>query len=1361
MCDINCIWLFNLLVAVVLILLQQQQHVVGSKQVQQQQQQKLQQHNYISPYDGISSYAAAAAANYLRRTSSLSSSQAHNVVKREIKHDKNTDFISYLNDFNMQDETSIPEDIIDQQHLQEIIDKQQQGLQLEQQQLQQKYVGDSAATSGSSILNGDDDIIDVNLPYDDSSTDTDSDADIILESQRSSERSDDNKNSNNNSNNNSSKNIKTNNNNHNNDEDDSEEDEEIVTEETTKKNLKKSNNNKKEMFKERKTFQSNNISNNDNKNEEKKKQQQQIKYENNIDYSNQYNIYGDVDVEKSLKDNDSLNDDDNNDADEDEEDKFELDDEDDDDGSAEYEKFKTMHEQKQREQQQQKQKEQMSTLKTIINDDETFSRPDSNEEMTNNQDNDKIKHMVDYTDDNNKNKKNLNDYEIFHQHLLEQKQQLLQKQQQQQQQQLSQHIQDAIGDIEENENPNIFKTNSYTHNNDNNNNNNNESKNKNDNNFANIFIPRKIKRHNGAARLDDATNRYTKLKQEQLLQQQQQQLKSQINTEENHPDAVAKVSSQEENFKKKYYDILKENSTSTTDHHLQQQQQKHHHHPSGESNPKDFSFYDENNERDSTHEVKKQTAFEKEKSLRRNNKRYGHKTHKKKYKDYLRYSQIMMMTTTSTPSPQTTALSTQQQTPTKNAINILKDNQDTEVTDLNYLRDKHAKKFKLEKLKSLIPPAPIFVLKPRAEKENKDDLRETEKVEEPTTKPFYEGQINYFLETPDDDSERANEVRFITKGERMDTNDWYRKLSPVLRNGNKKINPVAEERSGIGVGRSRGGYTPYHHYRPQHHGQLHHGQTRNHHYHQQHHHQQQQHARQPHHHQALKHSRHHAYQRKMIPKRLVTTTTPMPPPSRKQMMSPNGIGELGHQITDIKDLERYYAKWPHLAKVQSRLHEEQMREEQSENYPDYEYDNDDYFEENDNKDDNLPPYIRKFNRRNKQLLDLLEGTIAPPTKTSPQLRWSGSKLQPGPRDSSVGSMSVRIDDDYLKEKRKRYHQRQRQIHDLFAQQRSSTTTTQPPPYPYVNVNGDRDGGGGGGDEMAARQYTHTENHLPDEDVSISLESNEQENEFNSNSAKHESGVGVDEIANDDSKSEQEIWQKEIETKSANMAAGNLEITNWQMEKLITSTPAVTATTTKKSAIHKLPSYPSIAGGYMNRPRSRSAQFAPSSGSEFRRVPLPYLNNLNNNDNINNNNNFINAGGFVAYNKAPVVSKTINGRFSANTPNDYNNKQQQQSVSNTTTTSPDASKTQSSSSSSNNHLTSPSSPSSAASSSSVTNSFIYHRVVDASPRLVGAGFIPGRKQRLPFVAITDRRLETSKKSLTDHQKDFEQNHYPLP
>lgn len=92
MCDINYIWLFNLLAAVVLITLQQQQHVVGITQQHQQNQEQQLFQQQTSPYDGISSYAAAAAANYLHR-----STLPHHMVKREIKNVKNTDFISYLN----------------------------------------------------------------------------------------------------------------------------------------------------------------------------------------------------------------------------------------------------------------------------------------------------------------------------------------------------------------------------------------------------------------------------------------------------------------------------------------------------------------------------------------------------------------------------------------------------------------------------------------------------------------------------------------------------------------------------------------------------------------------------------------------------------------------------------------------------------------------------------------------------------------------------------------------------------------------------------------------------------------------------------------------------------------------------------------------------------------------------------------------------------------------------------------------------------------------------------------------------------------------------------------------------------------
>ena len=42
--------------------------------------------------------------------------------------------------------------------------------------MQQRYAGDNSAAIGSGVLNGDDDIMDVNLPYDDSN-DADADAD--------------------------------------------------------------------------------------------------------------------------------------------------------------------------------------------------------------------------------------------------------------------------------------------------------------------------------------------------------------------------------------------------------------------------------------------------------------------------------------------------------------------------------------------------------------------------------------------------------------------------------------------------------------------------------------------------------------------------------------------------------------------------------------------------------------------------------------------------------------------------------------------------------------------------------------------------------------------------------------------------------------------------------------------------------------------------------------------------------------------------------------------------------------------------------------------------------------------------------
>ncbi|CAD7089716.1 unnamed protein product [Hermetia illucens] len=58
-------------------------------------------------------------------------------------------------------------------------------------------------------------------------------------------------------------------------------------------------------------------------------------------------------------------------------------------------------------------------------------------------------------------------------------------------------------------------------------------------------------------------------------------------------------------------------------------------------------------------------------------------------------------------------------------------------------------------------------------------------------------------------------------------------------------------------------------------------------------------------------------------------------------------------------------KWPHLRRIEYQITKDERREQ----------------DENDDEGE-LPPYIRKYNRRNKQLLDLLEGTIPPPTTTT-------------------------------------------------------------------------------------------------------------------------------------------------------------------------------------------------------------------------------------------------------------------------------------------------------------------------------------------------------------------------------------------
>ncbi|XP_013097941.2 basic-leucine zipper transcription factor A [Stomoxys calcitrans] len=1432
MCDINCIWLFNLLVAFVLIIQQQQHNVVvvadattnSLKDHHLQQQRHLQalphgSKQQRSAYADITSYASASAAKYLHQHSLPKA----NVVKREIRNDKNTDFISYLSDFNMQDETSIPEDIFDQRYLKEIEERERNGV----------GVGSVTTAAESDGVEGVD-VIDVNLPYDDS--DADAEADIILESQRSSER------------NFSSNDDNISKNNANDGFDDGtrpgivymaevkpQQDVGVKTADTS---MKTSYSKKDTTFKEKKKMNFNFGSD--------KPKQRGLSQANDETSSPRFTY--DFQAQDFLKDSwgqDNY------------EDELDDDEEDDDDGSAEYERFKCLREQKQREVQQQKEREEQQRIlqqqqqellrqqqqqqqkaqqlysikklkerkfnKASLSELEKFTPEEQDDHDSN--------AAADDDDDEQLNEENLDDNAAGQDKNAnvnnnddnddDETKIVYDKPSSQQLQQQPGPIQDAIGDIADEVNEE--KQNSF------------QVSNVEKKDFSNLFIPHKMKRHNGAARLDDATNRHTRIRQQKLQQSSSSSSSSShhfgrptTNSKEdnarmddiyNQEEYMPHIPTKEINYPKSYYGNENGNASQNSEGQHNQQQPK----QFKDSNSQTSSDI-EMKEQYSSHkesetlmavttaapssstvanheaEYRRQSLFEREKSLRRNSKRYGHKTHKKKYKDYLHYSSVMMMrqspptpsareATEATAATNTTSYAGMEKTTSAPAASTKlikmdennKHRNDNAEDNLRYHKDKYAKKLKMEKLRgAVVPPSPIFVIKPSS--------RGPPMMAGVTSKPFYEGQINYYLETEDDDDAlmggRGNEARFITKGDRMDTNDWYRKLSPVLRNGVKTSSssgtnqedrptpmgamtrPAHNDSRGSAL-QGTPGYTPYHHLRSHH--------QRHHQHHQQH----------THGHQHHQHSRNHAYQRKMLPKKpLMLSTTPQPPPARKHDPSAavaadnvhSHMQELGHQITDLKEFERYYAKWPHLARVQSQLHDEQLREQlelqnlqqqQLGQYQDYEYD-EDYFEalqgmsaapnaREANSEENLPPYIRKYNRRNKQLLDLLEGTLPPPTtRPPPQLRWSGSKVQPGSRDTSnVGSMSVRIDDDYLKEKRKRYHQRQKQIHDLFEQQRGTTTTMAPTPYAYDGNSKDSQKGSSSGNNNDAQMA----NHLPDEDVSISLETQEEHtNEPNRN------------------------WQKEIATKSTKSASslspssssntGNLPI-HWQMEKIITPSPksatgvdmaSANNVATPKPAIFKLPSYPSIAGSFMQRPRSRSAQFAPSSGSEFRRV-TPNLYGAN------GNNNFINAGGYVAYNGHNKAAKSMASRFSGNeekrttalppssamvvsdtndTSKSKNNQGASAAASSASSTSSRSSKSSASSSSS----------SSSSSPASVSNSFVYHRVVDASPRLVGAG-LTGRKQRLPFVAITDRRLETSKKSLTDHQKDFEQNHYPLP
>ncbi|KAH8336133.1 hypothetical protein KR074_003767 [Drosophila pseudoananassae] len=380
------------------------------------------------------------------------------------------------------------------------------------------------------------------------------------------------------------------------------------------------------------------------------------------------------------------------------------------------------------------------------------------------------------------------------------------------------------------------------------------------------------------------------------------------------------------------------------------------------------------------------SAFERFKALRRSRQRTGHKSHKKRYKDYLKWQ------VASTPG----TLSSRH----------LQKLEKEKALERERERERQQEKDK-EEQRPLGHSAPIFALGLRP------------------AKPFYEGQVSYYdKQEPVQDLELDQpDLEHRTEMERLiahDNGNWYRRISPVLRNGVK---------SGVEL--------KHHHHRG-HHSGHHQGHHLSHHHLQNHHHH--------HHHHQGNHKTNHLrsrpsspYQRKppaqnsmgvalsaplpgapsgSVPGPQPTPTPPLPPPKQ----------ELGHQITELEHLERYYAKWPHLARVQFQVYDEHYREAHPELYEDYEdadYESAAELEEAQQErgeEANLPPYIKKYNRRNKQLLNLLEGTLPTPT-AFPPAGLAGSPPPP------------HLDDEYLQEKRRRYHQHH--FEDLFAQQKSA------------------------------------------------------------------------------------------------------------------------------------------------------------------------------------------------------------------------------------------------------------------------------------------------------------------------------------
>lgn len=580
------------------------------------------------------------------------------------------------------------------------------------------------------------------------------------------------------------------------------------------------------------------------------------------------------------------------------------------------------------------------------------------------------------------------------------------------------------------------------------------------------------------------------------------------------------------------------------------------------------------------------SAFERFKALRRSNRRNGHKSHKKRYKDYLKHNIKL------TPRY---ALKLRKEREERERVWQQQREQEKRQEQERQLHQEQEQEQEQEREERHSHAAPIFALGVRPQRM--------------TPKPFYEGQVNYYdhqenIQPQPLDAHHTEMERLIAN----DNGNWYRRISPVLRNGVKSSEQQQQQLMQPQT-------------QPQH-------QVKHHHHLKHHHHQ--------HHH---KHARMqrlpNPYQRKATAAQSAAPATtpepPLPPPKP----------QLGHQITELEQLERYYAKWPHLARVQFQVYDEHYREAHPELYTDYDAD-DDYetaaeleeAQQDHGEEANLPPYIKKYNRRNKQLLNLLEGTLPPatPTPTFNGL-WSGSQLQPGPHESAP----IRLDDDYVKQKRRRYQQR---YEDLFAQQHGgSTTTTTTTTTP-------------------ATLTSSLSNQLPEEEKQL-------------NDDEHRQSAAVD------------FWQREMDTKALP-----------QSPPAAAAAVAVAVTTvqsTPKPALFKLPLYPAITDSFLGTPRSRSAQFVA---------------------------NVAGRGQSSWHAAAPAAASAVDDDDSTPMP--------------------------------------PSSP---------LNSFVYHRVVDGigAASSLSSSSAASRKQRLPFVAITDRRLEniSAHKLLGERHKDFEQNHFPMP